>query len=607
LSKKGNLANESVNPDGCKDYYRSQLEATQNELKTTKRDQNDKIKQLSNSKAVIEQRVTFLEQEKEELQEKLTERANREDSIMDMIKKRCEDEQLENTKKYIESLDSKDRKIKELKDEISELTREIFEYKEKELYYKEELKNNENNNSEVTSEFTSRLKEFKQSIQTKNQRIIELENRLEQVVEEISSSKDEEIEDIKFSYQDRIDELESQLEVASQTQKPELESQSSYQREIESIKQIKESYETEKKKFQTTLKDIRRQNEEEMRAVQEEYEDKISHSKVEDIKTIESLNSQISQVVQEKQRLQSKIDDFTKESTTREKFISTLESQKESLESAVKERDEIIEGLDSELTETHNQNLEEKEAYQIQSEEVVASHAERQVEIALVKQQKEHLEEKVKELEQHLFDTKENMKNKIKDLKLKRLRDQSRDKENENRFNSGYGYNDDRLEDILNLGISVVPDFMFIKVRSILAAKPTNKNSDYDVYEIEVTDDQAESHYVIERTAYQILGLFQRLKKEFKGNRQLGGDFDFPESLKELLFDRKYSSKDVRQVTIQHYLNECCKQDLFKKSSDLTAFLEIAKYKTSIQIDRTLKEIRNSDSDCESDYLRTYE
>ena len=62
--------------------------------------------------------------------------------------------------------------------------------------------------------------------------------------------------------------------------------------------------------------------------------------------------------------------------------------------------------------------------------------------IALINQENEYLEDKVKQLEQQLVDLTveyeeraSSMKNKIKDLKIHKLKDGNRDKENENRYN----------------------------------------------------------------------------------------------------------------------------------------------------------------------------
>ena len=134
-----------------------------------------------------------------------------------------------------------------------------------------------------------------------------------------------------------------------------------------------------------------------------------------------------------------------------------------------------------------------------------------------------------------------------------------------------------------------------MRVRSIEPAKPVSSKQekseilrcfkDYDVYEIEVNDDETQGHYVIERTAHQVFGLFKRLKKNFGNHKQLSSDFSFPENLKDLLFVRHYCSQDVRQYTIQLHLNELCKQEVFRKSQELVSFLEIARFRTSEQID----------------------
>lgn len=312
---------------------------------------------------------------------------------------------------------------------------------------------------------------------------------------------------------------------------------------------------------------------------------------------------------QEKSKLQDKIDEVKAEGVLKEKSISTLESHKESLEGLLKERDEIIEKLDSELDEAYNQNSDEKEIIKRLKEEMNEQKFEQEKAIALINQENEYLEDKVKQLEQQLVDLTveyeeraSSMKNKIKDLKIHRLRDENRDKENENRYNCIYNISEDKLEDILNMKLTFIPDFYFVKVRSISSAKPAKKNkqswealktfNDFDVYEIEVNDDDTDSNYVIERTSYQIFGLFKRLRKQYKDNKSLSHEYKFPENLNEVLFQSQYGdnsksakdkemycSKDLRQITIQHYLNEICKQEVFKKSLELSSFFETARFK----------------------------
>lgn len=61
------------------------------------------------------------------------------------------------------------------------------------------------------------------------------------------------------------------------------------------------------------------------------------------------------------------------------------------------------------------------------------------------------------------------------------------------------------LRELLSWKITTIPDFIFIRVRTILSPTPKTKSQNgyknYDVYELEVIDDEREPHYVIERSA----------------------------------------------------------------------------------------------------------
>jgi hypothetical protein len=108
--------------------------------------------------------------------------------------------------------------------------------------------------------------------------------------------------------------------------------------------------------------------------------------------------------------------------------------------------------------------LQEKENQKKLDDEAAEITLEQEKELALLKQEKEHLENKVCDLEQHLYEVTDeyeeranSMKNKIKDLKLQRIRDHSRDKENKNRFNTAYSFNEDKLDEFLSVGDSGIP------------------------------------------------------------------------------------------------------------------------------------------------------
>ena len=263
--------------------------------------------------------------------------------------------------------------------------------------------------------------------------------------------------------------------------------------------------------------------------------------------SLEQLESQLRQSNSEKSKLQCKIEELIGEGTRKEKEITSLECQNQTLESHIREREEIID--------IYNQN-------QAEQEETLEEKREQEIQLRDLSQQNELLEEKVKELEQHLFEiTEENqervndLKNKVKNLKLQVLRDSKRGKENDNKYNIGYITPEDKIG-----------DFIFIRIRGIKNISPLSAGSEkndilrkfmeYDTYEIEVVDDNNDSQYEIQRTAHEILGLFKRLKQIYQGNSKLSSEYKFPDNLKEVLFDKQYCQNDMRKVSLQHYIND---------------------------------------------------
>lgn len=386
----------------------------------------------------------------------------------------------------------------------------------------------------------------------------------------------------------------------------------------EKIKQIKDVYENEKKKFQNTLKEIRKENEEEIKSLHKEnqeeidqkdsqHKEEISYLQRQNLQMrdewkrqvgkphlqniLDQLDAQLGQVTTEKEKLQERNDELIEEGTRKEKEITTLECQNESLQSSITERDEIIQ--------IYNQN-------QAEQEETIEQKREQEVQIRDLVNQKDLLEDKVKDLEQNLFEiTEENqervndLKSKVKNLKLQLIKSSKTNVEN------------DYHPTAYSTPVDTIGDFIFAKIKSIKTITPLSsatersevmrKFMEYDSYEIEVVDDNSEAQYNIQRTAHEILGLFKRLQMNFSGNPSLKSEYKFPENLKEVLFDKKYCENDMRKVSIQHYINDACKQEPFRKSQELAAFLEVAKYKTSKQYDDVLRDVSNLELDSESD------
>lgn len=291
---------------------------------------------------------------------------------------------------------------------------------------------------------------------------------------------------------------------------------------------------------------------------------------------LENLENQIKHIQQEKNKLLERHDETTKQITLKEKLISTLESEKETMETNLREQEEIIDNLDSELSEVQNQNLEIKEQLKQREDEVMGLRMEMDKDFALIQQEKDHLEEKVKNLEQQIIDMTEEyeerasaMKDKIKNLKKMRIRDNMADKENNSKFGNLNMPPEELLENILNVKIASIPEFCYIKILNSTSShsdktkgSKANWELEDDVYEIEVVDN------VIYRESYQILGLFHRLQSQYKSHT-------FPENLHELLYQRDFCSPDMRRMTLQHHLNELTKQEVFRKSRELIAFLGI--------------------------------
>ena len=68
-------------------------------------------------------------------------------------------------------MQTNDRKIEELNNDISRLRK----------YYEVEIKNNQDDNKEISSEFTTKLQDIEKSALLKDSKIKELENRIDEI------------------------------------------------------------------------------------------------------------------------------------------------------------------------------------------------------------------------------------------------------------------------------------------------------------------------------------------------------------------------------------------------------------------------------------------
>ena len=243
---------ESLKSEDIYTQCRKEISDLEIENKKVKKEYNEKINQLTSSKAILEQRVTFLEQEKLDFQQKLADRAKSDDSIITMIQKRYEEQFQEINKDFIENLATKDSEINELKESLKKLKE----------FYEEELKSVNCNNQDVAFEYTSRLQEFEKIVKQKDkkieeqqQKIIDLEYSAEDNIEKHREDKRkefEEISNINDTLKSRIHELEKEVQAADQARKSQTFKMNSETEE--KINQIKEVYEAEKKQFQNKLR-----------------------------------------------------------------------------------------------------------------------------------------------------------------------------------------------------------------------------------------------------------------------------------------------------------------------------------------------------------------
>jgi chromosome segregation ATPase len=295
--------------------YKTQIQNLENELKVVKRQTGDQSNKAVKEKAVLEQRITFLEQEKQENFSKLQERANHEESLISMIKKRYDEEYQDHKHEFIETLDLRNSEISELKSTIDKLKD----------HYEEELKSTKHTAEEVISEYTSRLSDFEKIIEVKNKRIDDLELQIVKVRSNLNNEKERKIEELQIENDEltsKIDQLETDLATSkllkAETSKINTETE-------EKIKQIKDVYEAEKKKYQKTLKEIRKDNEEEIKLLQEEFDEKLSQHTTQHEEEIDLLQSQLNQVNEEKAKLQHKNDDLMAKLNSVDKSLTTYE------------------------------------------------------------------------------------------------------------------------------------------------------------------------------------------------------------------------------------------------------------------------------------------
>ena len=281
--------NDSLKSEETLTSQRKQIQSLESDIRNLQKSHEESYKKLNNSNALLVQQVTFLEQEKAELQQKLIQRATSDENIMNMIQKRCEEECKEIKEEH-------EGVLKEKEDIITQLQLRIQGLKE---YYEEEIKSSKEGSEEVVSEFTERLKGFEKVVAEKEEKVRELE----EVVKKMEVQREEMVSEIAAEngrLKARVLQLEEELGAVDKSRKSQTFKMNSEAEER--IKQIKDVYEAERKKFQNTLSRIRRDNEEEIKGLQEEYENKLNQSSSHHEEEISYIQGQLNQVREERQR-----------------------------------------------------------------------------------------------------------------------------------------------------------------------------------------------------------------------------------------------------------------------------------------------------------------
>ena len=257
------------------------------------RESKREVQEIKNKMLSLEQRNSLIEQENEDYQKRLSERMKSNNATLEFLTKAHEEEINELNARYIDDLQAKDRKIEELNSDISRLRK----------YYEVEIKNNQDDNKEISSEFTTKLQNYEQFLLSKDSKIKELENRIDEIETKKRDGRMKEFEElskINESMKSRIIELEFELDNASKKNKSETYRLSTDAQD--KINQIKEAYDEEKKNLHKKIKNVKDSN--------NEYEEKISQLISEHEEEVGDLQDQINEILEEKQK---NIEDLTKQ------------------------------------------------------------------------------------------------------------------------------------------------------------------------------------------------------------------------------------------------------------------------------------------------------
>lgn len=462
------------------DYERMVAELTEkaNSLEIVARQKDEGLKNVKNAaerdKAILQQKIEFLELQLNETRQQLNETKKAQESILNAFEATAaEKEAMKSDSRQLQELkDSHRREMKQLEGEfeqrqkrlteqIESLTKKNHELELKAKFdvndYAKEI-NSLKEQVEQAEQMKGKLSEQNKALDSQKIRIMkETEERfaskirsLEQQLEEAQSKSIREIRDLQAKSEETLSHLRNVYEC----EKEKLE-----RRIIEEKEKSDKRYTNLQEEYETRLKEEQNLHEEEMESLRDDLREtetnqtaiinQLEHElalKTQQIETLEkyaketkeslqalqsnnsaTMEQQMAMFTAERKTLLAKIESLTGELNKRERELFALGQKKENLEGAIGKKEEAYEQAKKEFSEEKTQLLEKMEELKgkltVVNDEYLNSKIELGKDLALSNQQIEFMKKKIEEQQKSLDDVVGRYEDKLKVQKSELLAD----------------------------------------------------------------------------------------------------------------------------------------------------------------------------------------
>lgn len=304
----------------------SKLEETEKKLKTTEDSMKSQIKQLTQENAILNQKLEFFEQQLQQSKTQLEEERKQHSNMLLSLNGSSElsneslESQLQKVKQqYIDEIKASEAKNDGVRRELS---KQIESLSQKNIEIELELKCQTSDSAHKQSELEISLQE-----------ITEERNKLKDLIVDLKSKLEKTSQETEIRLKKKINSLEKEIDDLKNKHNEELKTNT--ERTENSFAQLKDFYESEKKRLENRLQDDKERAEKKYNLMVEEYEDRIRQ---------EADNFEEEMALKDDEL--KEIDAYYNEEINVLKHHSGLDLQKiESLEKYLKDNKEQIEAI----------------------------------------------------------------------------------------------------------------------------------------------------------------------------------------------------------------------------------------------------------------------